>query len=226
MHLPSIIAFPLFHLIYRIGHRASPIPPIQRTIRKLPAAEQSAFDDLLTLVLKGGTNSLIDYRLPYPKIDFLNYLCDWLGYVAHGSINQDLNILEPIRLSNDSSEFGNRRQVFCSPDAIWALWFAILDKSKIHVTENGCVRVGVGIRCIKYYQFDLPSENKDLPPFTNGMIYIAEAHDFPDRPHIPYLDWFNAEYEEWGSATPVTPLAKLPVSPQDFPYLEWVQYRL
>jgi hypothetical protein len=40
------------------------------------------------------------------------------------------------------------------------------------------------------------------------------------------LDWFDAEIEEWGSAEPVIPLAKLPVTPSDFPYLDKVQYYL
>ena len=36
----------------------------------------------------------------------------------------------------------------------------------------------------------------------------------------------DAEIEEWGSTQPVTPLAKLRVSPRDFPYLDKVQFSL
>lgn len=135
-------------------------------------------------------------------------------------------MLQPIRLTNDSSEFGSRKQIFCSPDGIWAMWFAILDKSRIHVTENGCVRIGNGKRRIKYYHFELPFDNRKAPPFVNGMLYIAQAKDFPERHAIPFLDLFNAEFEEWGSANPVMPLVRIPVSPDDFPYLDKVQYRL
>ena len=222
----SFITRPLFNFVYRIDRRKSPIPPIIRVVRSIPAEERSEFDHLLDSSLARGPNSLIDYQLPYPKVDFLNYICDWRGYVAHGSPLTDLSILEPVRLTKDSSEFGNRQQSFCSPDGTWALWFAILDKSKIHVTENGCVRVGHGPGRIKYYHFDLPTESKEAPPFTNGVVYIASARDFPEHRPYPLLDWFDAEIEEWGSAVPVTPLAKLAVRPEDFPYLDQVQFYL
>lgn len=226
MKLPSFIARPLFDFLYRINRRKSPIPPIRRLVLPLPAETQAAFDALLDKSLGQGPNYLIDYQLPYPKVDFLNYICDWRGYVAHGTPRMDLTMLEPIRLSHDSSEFGERRQIFCSPDAAWAMWFAILDKSRIRVTENGCVRQGRGAGRMKYYHFDLPAVNRENPPFTNGMIYIAHAEDFPEHHAIPLLDRFDAEFEEWGSASPVMPLARLPVKPEDFPYLDKVQFYL
>ena len=181
---------------------------------------------MLDATVKLGPNQLVDYQLPSPKVDFLNYLCDWRGLVAHGSTLPDLPVLQPVRLTKDLSEFGNRQQIFCTPDGIWALWFAILDKSKIHVTENGCVRVGTGQKRAKYYHFDLPAASKGDPPFTNGMVYIANAEDFPHHRSYPLLDWLDAEIEEWGSVKPVIPLAKLQVGPEDFPYLDKVQFRL
>jgi hypothetical protein len=226
MPMIPFISRPLFHFIYRINRRASPIPPIKRVVQLPPVAEQLAFDHLLDAVLAEVPNRLIDYQLPYPKADFLNYICDWRGYVAHGSPLSDLSILRPVRLTNDSSEFGNRHQIFCSPDGMWALWFAILDKSRIHVTENGCVRFGRGSGRVKYYHFDLPAESKDTPPFTDGMIYLAHAGDFPERHAYPLLDKFDAENEEWGSSKPVIPLAKMHVKPEDFPYLDKVQFYL
>jgi hypothetical protein len=226
MHLPSFITQPLVYLLYRIERHKSPIPPIKRGIHPYSLDEQSAFDDLLDSTVRLGSNQLIDYQLPYPKADFLNYLCDWRGYIAHGSTFQDLPILQPLRLSHDSSEFGNRQQIFCSPDGIWAIWFAILDKSKIHVTENGCVRVGRGQKRIKLYHFDLPAECKSAPPFVDGMVYIAKAEEFPYHRPYPLLEWLDAEIEEWGSVNPITPLAKLQVKPEDFPYLDKVQFRL
>ncbi len=226
MPLPSTIARPLFYLIYRFERRKSPIPPIRREIQPLPHDKQAQFDELLDASIKSGKNQLIDYQLPYPKADFLNYVCDWRGYVAHGSVAQDLSVLQPIRYTQDASEFGNRQQIFSTPDGIWAIWFAILDKSKIHLTENGCVRLGSGSNRSKFYHFDLPTINRNDPPFTDGMVYIAQASDFPHHRRYPMLDWFNAEIEEWGSVDPVTPLVRLHVTPQDFPYLDKVQFRL
>jgi hypothetical protein len=226
MHFPSFIARPLFNVVYKLDRRASPIPPIKRVVKPASPEERAAFDNLLDSTLTQGPNTLVDYHLLYPKVDFLNYICDWRGYVAHGSPLQDFTTLQPVRLTKDSSEFGNRRQIFCSPDGTWALWFAVLDKSRIHVTENGCVRLGHGLGRIKFYHFDLPAENKSNPPFTDGMVYIANAADFPEHRPYPVLDWFDAEIEEWGSTGPVIPLAKLPVAPSDFPYLDKVQFYL
>jgi hypothetical protein len=226
MHVPSILTRPVFELIYRLDRRASPIPPIRRRVVPIAPVQQAAFDEVLDSALAAGPGSPIDYQLPFPKANFLNYICDWRGYVAHGSPFPDLATLEPVRLSHDSSKFGNRQQIFCSPDGTWAMWFAVLDKSRINQTQNGCVRVGRGPGRIKYYHFDLPAENKADPPFTDGMVYIARAADFPDHRPYPLLDWFEAEIEEWGSSNPVTPLARLAVTPQDFPYLDKVQFWL
>lgn len=117
------------------------IPPIRRMVKPVDEKQCLAFDHLFDSSLQNGSNAPIYYNLPYPKSDFLNYICDWRGFIAHGSPLHDLEILEPIRKSTDISEFGNRQQTFASPDAIWAMWFAILDKGKFRTTRNGCVRV-------------------------------------------------------------------------------------
>jgi len=228
MPLPDFLAKPFFHVAYLINRRqeGATIPPIRRMVRPVPDEQRLAFDRLFDDALAHGNNLLIDYNLPYPKVDFLNYLCDWRGFVAHGSPLQDLTVLEPIRKSSDTSKFGNRQQIFCSPDAIWAMWFAILDKDKYESTRNGSVRVGRGMKRIKYYHFELPAKVKNAPPFAEGMIYIAHAEDFPHHRPYPILDWFDGEIEEWGSTQPVTPLARIKVMPSDFPYLDKVQFCL
>lgn len=228
MPLPHFLANPIFHTIYTIRRRrdGATISPIRRRI--LPVAEEKriAFDHLFDSALERGPNTLIEYGLPYPKSDFLNYLCDWRGFTMHGSPLHDLAVLQPIRKSRDNNEFGNRQQIFASPDAIWAMWFAILDKSKYNLTNNGCVRVGTGLRRVKYYHFELPKSNKENYPFTEGMMYVTRAEDFPDKRPFPLLDYFNAEVEEWGSTNPITPLVRIRVKPEDFPYLTQVQFNL
>jgi len=228
MALPDFLAKPLFHAIYNSMRRkeGAVIPPIRRHVKRVDEAQRFAFDALLDSALQRGANTPISYNLSFPKADFLNYVCDWRGFVAHGSPQHTLDVLEPIRLSGDSSEFGNRQQIFCSPDAMWAMWFAILDKSKYNLTRNGSVRVGTGEKRVKYYHFELPKSNLENKPFLDGMIYICRAEDFPDKRPYPILDWFNSEIEEWGSTKPVKPLAKIVVTPEDFPYLDQVQFSL
>lgn len=202
------------------------IPPIRRVVHPVDEHQRLTFDALFDSAKQSGLNTLIEYKLSFPKSDFLNYLCDWRGLVLHGSQQPDLDVLQPIRKSRDNHEFGNRKQVFGSPDAIWAMWFAILDKSKLHFTRNGCIRVGVGPKRVKYYHFELPKDVKKANPFTKGTIYIARAADFPDKRPYPLLDHFNAEIEEWGSTKSIVPLARIKVQPEEFPYLEQVQFNL
>ena len=226
MPLPDILAKSTFEIVYRINRKmqGARIPPIQRIVKPVDEEQRIAFDHLFDSTFQSGPNAPIYYNLPYPKSDFLNYLCDWRGYVAHGSPLHDLEKLEPIRKSTDKSEFGNRQQIFASPDAIWAMWFAILDKRKFRTTRNGCVRVGSGVGRIKHYHFELPKSNADDPPFTEGAIYITNAKDFPDKRPYPLLDHLNADIEEWGSTNPIVPLARIKVQPEDFPYLDMVQF--
>lgn len=226
MLVPEFLALPLFRLIYPWVRRAegSPVAPVRRRVRSFDPRISYAFNRLFNTWLPVRAERPIEYDLPYPKIDFLNYLCDWRGLVAHGSNQPDLKTLEPIRSSRDITEFGNRRQIFASPDAVWALWFAILDKARCQVTRNGCVGIGVGERREKYYHFELPRTLKDQFPFTSGTLYFARAEDFPSRHRIRALDLFGGEYEEWGSEAPVKPLAQIRVEPADFPYLDRVQY--
>jgi hypothetical protein len=228
MPLPSFLAKPIFHLIYTLMRRkeGATIPPIRRKIMPVDETRRQTFDFLLDSALIGNPRVPISYNLAYPKSEFLNYICDWRGFVMHGSPLTDLVTLQPVRKSSDKSEFGNRQQIFGSPDAIWAMWFAILDKDKINLTRNGSVRVGSGSQRVKYYHFELPKENKEHNPFAEGMIYITRAQDFPDKRPYPILDWFDAEIEEWGSTQPISPLAKIRVAPRDFPYLDKVQFSL
>lgn len=192
-----------------------------------PEAE-AAFRALWSLVATGARHPVrLDYDLPYPKIDFLNWLCDFQGLVAHGSPLSGLERLEPIRRSSDTSEFGNRQQIFATPDAPWALWFAILNRERFSRTHNICLRIGPRRGAwVKGYYFHL---TRDLTPetaFAPGAVYLCRAEDFPSRHRLPLDRLLGLEFEEWGSAQPVQPLAWLPVTPADFPYLNAVEFIL
>ena len=198
MPLPSFLANPIFHLIYTFMRRkeGATLPPIRRKVMPVDETRRQVFDMLLDSALIGNPRVPISYNLSYPKAEFLNYICDWRGFVVHGSPLHDLVTLQPVRKSSDKSEFGNRQQIFGSPDAIWAMWFAILDKAKLNFTRNGSVRIGRDKHRVKYYHFELPQENKENNPFIDGMLYITRAQDFPDKRPYPILDWFDGEIEE------------------------------
>jgi hypothetical protein len=136
VHLPEIIATPLFRNIYPSVRKSegSPVSPICRCIAQVGPNIAFEFNQVFNTSLEYLAERPIEYNLPYPKVDFLNYLCNWRGLVVHGTSIPDLKVLQSIRQSTDSTEFGNHMQIFCSPDAIRAIWFAILDKSKFLIT--------------------------------------------------------------------------------------------
>ena len=228
IRLPEFLALPLFKRVYPLLRRreGSPIPPIQRRISQVDLKASYAFNRIFNASLLYQLHCPIEYDLPYPKLDFLNYLCDWRGLVAHGSHSSNLLELAPIRRSEEVSDLPYIQPVFAFPDAVMALWFAILDPKQVHATSNGCVCIGRELKREKYYHFELPSMLEGKFPFTPGTIYIARAESFPIRQKTRSLNFFGADHEQWGSESSVTPLAKITVEPQDFPYLDQVQYCL
>ena len=103
MRLPGFLAKPIFHVVYSYMRRkeGAAIPPIRRKVMLLDDARKRAFDALLDAALVGNPRLPIYYNLPYPKAEFLNYVCDWRGFVLHGSPLHDLETLE--RKSRDAT---------------------------------------------------------------------------------------------------------------------------
>jgi len=201
---------------------------IKRSLGPVDADRRAAFEDQLDRSLRQGSNAAIRYDLPYPKYEFLNYLCDEKGLVGHGSSMSDLITLEPVRRSEDVSEFGNRRQVFSSADGIWAMWFAILDKTKLQYgTINGCftlLRDSGDRHRFYYYAIDADSLRQSSP-YGPGVVYLAEADRFPNIHRLPFTappPYQDIHLEEYGSDAPVRPVAHLHVEPLDFPHLDQV----
>src|ERR1700761_2963886 len=87
------------------------------------AADRAAFDALLA-----DADGRIDYRLDAPKWQFLFHVADRGEAVLHGSSAPDIEMFEP-RQSNDIVEFGNRKAVYAAADGLWAMYFAILDRT-------------------------------------------------------------------------------------------------
>jgi hypothetical protein len=185
------------------------IHPIRRDLITLPP-NQVAF--IKQWVVANSNNQIcrpID-ALPLPKWQFLAYLCDHLGLLAHGSDHIDLNEIMPVaKQRGDLSDFGNATQIFATPDALWAMWFALLNRNmNFGGTANSCARhQEENGRVYKTYWFSVAYENiVNGQPLADGMIYLVRPDTFQDK-----------NGEEWGSKESVTPLARLAVSPSDWP---------
>ncbi len=192
----------------------SSIYPIRRNLITLPA-EQVAFIEEWYAENIDNEHCVHIEELPLPKWHFLAYLCDHMGLLAHGSNLTELTTLIPVaKQRGDLTEFGNATQIFASPDALWAMWFAVLNReSKSIGTANSCVRhVDEAGAVYKSYWFSVPQENiLEDRPVAEGMIYLVRPEPFRDK-----------NGEEWGSKEEVVPLAKLAVVPDDWPFSEAV----
>src|SRR5687767_9536916 len=93
--LPDILAKPIFHLIYLINRRmeSAKVVPIRRKVMRVDDVRRQVFDQLLEKVLAGDPRVPMEYSLSFPKSEFLNYICDWRGYILHGSPLHDLEVL-------------------------------------------------------------------------------------------------------------------------------------
>src|SRR5512139_2421064 len=79
------------------------LAPVRRYKAMPERVQREAYERLWKQTQLQGENPLICYTLPYPKMDFLNFLCDFGdtlvsgGIVAHGSNQGDHTHLIPVR---------------------------------------------------------------------------------------------------------------------------------
>jgi len=183
------------------------------------AATLSAFERLFAEIQANPNGEEIDYTLAAPKWQFLSYLCDHKGIVLHGSGNMHIAEFEP-RQSNDVEEFGNRCAVYAASDGIWPIYFAIVDRKR-YVTSlvNACFRViEADQRSDPYYFFSINGDALPHAPWRRGMLYLLPGDGFEQQANQFYRG-LDIEIAQWASLSPVRPLAKLAVGPEDFPFL-------
>ncbi len=192
-----------------------PRPPME-----LDAVTVAAFELLYNDILVHGQGEPIRYDLAAPKWQFLSYLTDTKEILMHGSGNADIEEFEP-RKSDDSTEFGNRRAVYASSDAIWAMFFAVVDRhSRPTATMNVAFRVMEtdGTKGMSYYFFSLDKDALALRPWWEGTMYILPRDSFEQEAPELYQG-VMLESAHWASLVPVKPVGKLLVEPEDFPFL-------
>lgn len=190
-----------------------PAPPFEMTPEK-----RSAFEELWNTTPQG---SLIDFQLPYPKWEFLSYLCETKELVLHGSQNPEIEVVEP-RQANDVKNFSNQRAIYATTDGIWVTFFAILDRKNFHGMSlfNSCMRIRLPDDRLSEptYFFSITHSALVQKPWCQGMIYILPRRSFQQEAP-QHMQEMEIVFPHWISTTPAAPAAKLEVKPQDFPFL-------
>jgi len=195
-----------------------------RPTMNLDAATIAAFDRLLDSSIQEGCATAINYTLAAPKWQFLCYLCEAKAVLLHGSGNSAIEEFEP-RQSNDTNEFGNRKAVYAASDGIWPMYFAIANRDGPVISlTNSCFRLmqSDGNWSVPYYFFSINDDAFEQNPWRNGTIYILPRATFEQNRHDDYKG-IPVEIEEWASLVAVKPIAKLAITPDDFPFLSQVR---
>ncbi len=142
----------------------------------------------------------------------LQWLAQTRPLLFHGSRRGDLDVLEPIRLSTDATEFGNQQAVFATSDPVWAIYFATLERgSGFHSTRNGSLGVP-GRPYPRWYFFSHNREAIREGRFGDGWVYVVPRDSF----RAERIGLFDAAH--WASIDPIMPVARVPVSAADFPF--------
>ncbi|TCC46871.1 hypothetical protein E0H75_27945 [Kribbella capetownensis] len=179
---------------------------------RLPLQVQSTgpqYDDLTERWLDASHG----WQPPDDTATYLRWLATHRDVLFHGSQRADLDQLTPDRESGDSTAFGNQRAVFATDDPIWAMWFALLNRSPgYRSTRNGAWSVRGGHD--RHYFFSVDSDQPDADLLTPGWLYVLPRSGFTrERPAAGLV-----QSGQWINPNPVRPIAHLPVSPTDFPF--------
>ncbi len=184
---------------------------------------QNVFDELLDTALSMDGCPAIHYDLPWPKWQFLCHIADHRGVALHGSGDPNIALFEP-RQSNDLNEFGNQKAVYAASDGLWAMFFAIVDRERVRSITNACVRLAdeAGNILGPYYVFSVSQTALPNQPWRTGVVYLLPRETFTVQPHLAFGS-YEVHFAQLASYVPVQPLAKLTVTPADFPFLTQIR---
>lgn len=188
------------------------------------ADDVDAFERLWASVRAQPGVPLIDYRLRAPKWRFLNYLAARRSLALHGSGNFEIARFEP-RQPVDISSFGGQRAVYAAADAIWAMFFAIVDRERYPMSLLNAAIEAVDSEAqtsAPFYIFSISRAALAQRPWRTGVAYLLPRASFVAQPPAIF-GALEIRPAQLASLAPVVPLARLAVAPEDFPFLAQIR---
>jgi hypothetical protein len=200
----------LLLLYLRLARLPSLPPPV------VDAATESEFPAAADALLAGDVASI-----PEPRLDFLRWLAENRSVVFHGSPSADLTELSTERKSRDSTAWGNQQAVYASSDPVWAIYFACLRRDRgWSGTRNGSLGARGGPLYPRRYFFVHNRGSASPDRFGSGSLYLLSPDTFvADAPLAGALDTAHLV-----SRVSVKPLARIDVTPDDFPFRTRIGY--
>jgi hypothetical protein len=160
--------------------------------------DHAAFEALLEGTPPGG---VVDYTLAQPRWMFLHHLVR-SGFLLHGS--NEPEIAEFRTRANNDAHGRPVNAVFASDDAVWPMYFAVVNRPVARSYINWCEHVPGASR----YLFSIGSDPRDDRSWCEGTVYVLPAATFEPTPAS----------RELVSDVPVRPRARLRIDPDDFPF--------
>jgi hypothetical protein len=159
--------------------------------------------------------------VPDPRLDFIRWLAQRRDVVFHGSPRADLQELSTERRSHDTTAWGNQGAVYASTDPVWAIYFACLRRDRGWTgTRNGSLGEAGGPLYPRRYFFLHNRGSASPHRFGPGSLYLLSRGTFvSDEPLAGVIDTAHLVSHE-----PVRPLARLDVTPADFPFRDGIRY--
>ena len=177
-----------------------------------PPVEQPGFSEAADALLRGE-----QVDIPEPRLDFLRWLGENRDVVFHGSPLGDLAELSTERKSRDTTTWGDQTAVYASSDPVWAIYFAVLRRDKGWTgTRNGTLAIGDRRRY--FFVHNHGSQSPDR--FGPGTVYLLPPDTFEAEPPLAG----TIDTAHLVSRVPVTPLARVNVTPEDFPFRNRIGY--
>ncbi len=160
--------------------------------------------------------------IPEPRLDFLRWLAENRAVVFHGSPRDDLRELSTERQSRDATAWGNQQAVYASSDPVWAIYFACLRRDRGFAgTRNGSLGRAGGALYPRRYFFAHNRGSASPDQLGPGSLYLLSPRTFvADEP----LAGGTIDTAHLVSHEPVRPLARIDVTPADFPFGHRIRY--
>ncbi len=187
------------------------------------APHRAGLEALLERALADG-GELRPGVLPVPTWQFLCWLADERGFLLHGTGRTPMERLEP-RTANDTGAFGAQRAVYAASDGIWPMFFAVLDRTRTPMSiSNAAIRVQSpdGAVGAPLYFFSMTASAREQRPFREGRVHVL-ARDGFDEEAPRAVGEARVWLHHWASPWPVLPLFSVPVTPEDFPFLDAIR---
>ena len=173
----------------------------------------NTFEQIIGTAMEPGSKGLITYEdVPYPKFEFLSYLVTSKDILLHGSNRVNLRSIIP----HNQTDYGGKKltAVFACSDGIWPIFFAVLNYAIYRGSiRNACIHVGIREPLDRYYFFSINDQMGSINPWTDGMVYLLPKTNFRQ------VSQNVVRFDEWISENKIFPIARIPVSPSDFPFL-------